>query len=284
MKSVSQSVIQSISHSAVHLATQSVSQSVSRMSTVDHALSCKEAEYSGLQKQSGADQSCLHGEKAPLNIQEHLTRIRSVSSAWRHRKSTTRNKETKPHGSWQRQYLHPTRSGPNAIFTSSSKFTTTFLWVVEFSRCPTFHSAWGHRVTHCAQYEDEQHQEHDTWPVKQTTEPTNCMEHSHSWEADSYSASQDILRLLWNLIVHYRVHNSQPLVPILSQMNPVKTLPPCFRKIHSRTVYPRLHIPSGLFLSGSSTKIVYEFLTSPMRATRPVNSKVIIWFLIVRGR
>jgi hypothetical protein len=53
-----------------------------------------------------------------------------------------------------------------------------------------------------------------------------------SWQADSHSSSTKIPRLLWNEKVHHRVHNSPPTVPVLSQTNPVHTVPTCFIKIH----------------------------------------------------
>jgi hypothetical protein len=64
------------------------------------------------------------------------------------------------------------------------------------------------------------------------------MEQSPSGEAISYSASQEISRLLWNREVHYHVHNSLPLVRTLRQLSPVHTLPPYFPKIRSNIVFP----------------------------------------------
>ena len=78
---------------------------------------------------------------------------------------------------------------------------------------------------------------------------TNSMQHSPSWEASRFSASQEIPLILWNSKVHYRIHKFPPPVPILSQLIPIHTPTSRFLKIHLR-----LGLPSVLFTSGFPIK------------------------------
>jgi hypothetical protein len=61
--------------------------------------------------------------------------------------------------------------------------------------------------------------------------------HGVQLKKSTLAASQEIPRLLWNPKVHYRVYKGPQLIPILSQMNPVHTLPLYFPEIHSVIIF-----------------------------------------------
>jgi hypothetical protein len=105
---------------------------------------------------------------------------------------------------------------------------------------------------------------------------TNSMQMGPSWEAASCAATEELSSVLWNRMVHYRVHKSLPLVPILSQIDPVHTIPP------SLWSNLRLCLPSSLFPSGFPTNILYAFLFSSvvLRATSPVHL-ILLDFIIL---
>ena len=58
------------------------------------------------------------------------------------------------------------------------------------------------------------------------------MEQTPSCEANRFSASQEIPRILWNPKVHNCMQKRSPPVPILSQINPVHASPLYILKIN----------------------------------------------------
>jgi hypothetical protein len=66
---------------------------------------------------------------------------------------------------------------------------------------------------------------------------TNSMEHS-PWDASSHTASQETPRLQWNPKFHYRVHKGPTLVPILSQIHQIHSLPRYLSKIQTNIIIP----------------------------------------------
>ena len=95
------------------------------------------------------------------------------------------------------------------------------------------------------------------------------MQQSHSWEANRFSASQEIPSILWNLKAHHRIYKCLPPVPILCQLNPVNVPhPTSWRAITLLSSHLNLGLPSGLFPSGfRHYTTLYTPLLSPVRAT-----------------
>jgi hypothetical protein len=58
-------------------------------------------------------------------------------------------------------------------------------------------------------------------PLEHKSNSTYSIDQSPSWEANSRTASQEIPHILCYSQVRCRVPNSLPLVPILSQINPI---------------------------------------------------------------
>ena len=88
------------------------------------------------------------------------------------------------------------------------------------------------------------------------------------WEANRFSASQEIPCISWNPKVNYHIHKCLPPIPILSQLNAVHTPhPTSWRSIWILSSHRCLGLPSGLFPSGFLTNTLYMPLPSPICAT-----------------
>jgi hypothetical protein len=73
----------------------------------------------------------------------------------------------------------------------------------------------------------------------------SLMELSPSWEAANCAATRGLPSILWNPEVHHCVHISLPPVPILSQIDPIPTIPSYLSKIHFNIVpshWPKMQL------------------------------------------
>jgi hypothetical protein len=79
---------------------------------------------------------------------------------------------------------------------------------------------------------DNSYKNIERWTTMIKILSANSMDHSPAWEANRFSASQEIPRIWRNPKVHYHIHNSPASAPILSQINPVHVPPFHLLKIH----------------------------------------------------
>jgi len=90
-----------------------------------------------------------------------------------------------------------------------------------------------------------------------TNQPTNYMELSTSWDAKGSWVSYEIPCILWNMKVHYCMHEHLSPVSIVSQISTVHATPSHLLKIHLNIILPSmLNLPSGLFHWGLPSKIL----------------------------
>jgi len=104
---------------------------------------------------------------------------------------------------------------------------------------------------------------------------TNSMEHSPCSEANSHSDSQEIPRLLLNPNVHYRVHKSSPLVPLLNQMHSVHTFLTYFRKINFNIII----LSAGGGSSSSSSNVMGTFSVDNVRWLKSKCVASFCWYI-----
>ena len=96
------------------------------------------------------------------------------------------------------------------------------------------------------------------------------MEQSPFWEANRFSASQEIHRILHNPKGHYRVNKSLLPLPVMSQLNTVRVPHhTSWRSIFILRSHLCLGVTSGIFLSDIATKNLYAPFLTPQTCYMP---------------
>ena len=98
------------------------------------------------------------------------------------------------------------------------------------------------------------------------------MQQSPSWEANWFSASQEIplFYVTWRFIIEFTSTRHLPL-PWASSIQPMPPHPTSWRSILILSSHLRLGLPSGLVLPGFPTKTLYTPLLFPLRPKYPAH-------------
>jgi hypothetical protein len=111
----------------------------------------------------------------------------------------------------------------------------------------------------------------------------SLMEPGPSLEATNCAATQELPSSLWNPRVHHRLHKFPPLVPILSQINPIHTIPSYLSKINFNIVYPPTSLSSQWSLSfWLSHHYPICIPLPPIRAKCPAHVILLDLFILIR--
>lgn len=90
---------------------------------------------------------------------------------------------------------------------------------------------------------------------------------SSSWEANNCSASQEILCIVWNLKVHWHVHNDLALVPLLGAAGKIQWLSYPISLTH--TSHLQLDPAWGTSLQIFPTQTLYHLSSLPSLSSAP---------------
>jgi hypothetical protein len=88
---------------------------------------------------------------------------------------------------------------------------------------------------------------------------------SLSWRAINWAATQELSSISWNPKVQYRIHKSPPLVPILSHISPIHTIPSYLSQIHFDIVHP------------PTSKLTFRDLSEANVSVKYVDSVSVLW-------